>query len=261
VAEHTEEVSVAEEKSTVGEKEKPVEGPKAEMPKVEGLKVEEPKKEEPKKEEKKEKEKSGLYYPNRMARIILDAMEDVMGKNGLIAILRLAGLPELIANRPPDNLKKEFDFTDLTALMIAFEEMYGPRGGRGLALRSGRAVFAEGLKNFGALAGVGDLAFKVLPLQAKLKIGLHAMAQIFTQLSDQTSRVEDHDDYFTYTMEQCPLCWERKADRHICHMGAGLLQEGLRWVSGGHEFRVGEIECKAMGDKDCVYKIEKEPIG
>ena len=40
----------------------------------------------------------------------------------------------------------------------------GPRGGRGLALRAGRATFADALRGFGALAGVGDLAFKVLPL-------------------------------------------------------------------------------------------------
>ncbi len=34
--------------------------------------------------------KSGLYYPNKIARIALTAIEDVMGKNGLNAILNLA---------------------------------------------------------------------------------------------------------------------------------------------------------------------------
>ena len=40
--------------------------------------------------------KSGLYYPNKIARIALTAIEDVMGKNGLNAILNLAGLTHLI---------------------------------------------------------------------------------------------------------------------------------------------------------------------
>ena len=33
---------------------------------------------------------SGLYYPNKFALITLDAFEQVMGKNGLNAILNLA---------------------------------------------------------------------------------------------------------------------------------------------------------------------------
>jgi hypothetical protein len=41
------------------------------------------------------------------------------------------------------------------------------------------------LRHFGALAGAGDLAFKVLPLGTKLKIGIPAMAKVFSQVSDQ----------------------------------------------------------------------------
>ena len=43
---------------------------------------------------------SGLYYPNKMARIALHALEDVMGKNGVNAILNLADLPHLVDNPP-----------------------------------------------------------------------------------------------------------------------------------------------------------------
>ncbi|MDI6814390.1 MAG: hypothetical protein QMD10_12795, partial [Desulfitobacteriaceae bacterium] len=118
--------------------------------------------------------KSGYYYANKFALITLKALEEVMGKNGVNAILNLAHLPELIDQYPPDNLEREFDFADFSAINWALEEMYGPRGGRGLALRAGRATFADALRNFGALAGVGDLAFKVLPLEIKLRIGLPA---------------------------------------------------------------------------------------
>ena len=206
-------------------------------------------------------EKSGFYYPNKFALIYLNAMEEIMGVNGLNAILNLAGLQEYIGNYPPDNLEKEFDFAYYTALQTALEEMYGPRGGRGLALRAGRASFSEGLKGFGALAGVGDLAFKVLPLSAKLKIGLPALANILTQFSDQISNVHEEDDKFVYTLERCPMCWQRKADRPVCYAGQGLLQEGLRWVSGGHEFKVDMADCIAKGDTMGKYIVFKEPIG
>jgi hypothetical protein len=205
-------------------------------------------------------EKSGFYYPNKFARITIEALEEVMGKNGLNAILHLADLSELINNYPPDNLEKEFDFAYFTALCTALEEMYGPRGGRGLALRAGRATFADALRGFGALAGVGDLAFKVLPLAAKLKIGLPAMANIFTQFSDQISNVHEEGDKYIYTLERCPMCWNRKADRPVCYVGQGLLQEGLRWVSGGHEFKVDMSTCIAKGDEMGRYVIHKEPL-
>lgn len=206
--------------------------------------------------------KSGYYYSNKFVLITIKALEDVMGKNGVNAVLNLAHLPHLIDKYPPDNLEREFDFADFTALNQALEEMYGPRGGRGLALRAGRAAFADALRNFGALAGVGDLAFKVLPLQVKLRIGLPAMARIFSQITDQYSTVEERENEFIYTIHRCPQCWGRSGlDKPVCFIGAGLLQEALKWVSGGNEFRVNESQCMAMGDPLCVYIIQKTPIG
>jgi len=203
--------------------------------------------------------KSGLYYPNKIARLALGAIEEVMGKNGLNAILNLAGLSNLIDNFPPDNLERKFDFADFSSLNGALEEMYGPRGGRGLALRAGRAVFMEGLRNFGALAGAGDLAFKILPLSTKLRIGIPAMAKIFSTTSDQLSTVEEKPDHFIYTIHRCPVCMGRHTDKPACYMATGLLQEGLRWLSGGREFKVAESACAAVGDKACDFVIYKEP--
>lgn len=206
--------------------------------------------------------KSGYYYANKIPRITIMALEDVMGKNGLNAILNLAHLPELIDNYPPDNLGREFDFADFSAFNLALEEMYGPRGGRGLAFRAGRAAFADSLRNFGALAGAGDLAFKVLPLRAKMRIGIPAMAKIFSQISDQPSTVEERESVFIYTIHRCPVCWGRHdEEKPVCFVAAGLLQEGLKWLSGGNEFRVNESKCIAMNDDVCEFVIQKTPQG
>ncbi len=203
---------------------------------------------------------SGYYYPNKMARILLESMEEVMGRNGLNALLNLTDMRQFIHELPPDNLERAFDFAHISNLTRGLDEIYGPRGGRGLALRGGRAIFSRGLKQFGALAGVSDLAFKVLPLQVKLKIGIPAVARIFTQFSDQTSRVEEFDDHFLYYIDRCSMCWGRHTDRPICYIAVGILQEALRWVSGGLEFRVEEIACIGMGAESCIFRIDKEPI-
>ena len=204
--------------------------------------------------------KSNYHYPNKFALIMLEALEDVMGRNGLNAILNLASLGNLIDNFPADNLNKEFDFADVSAINLALEEMYGPRGGRGLALRAGRATFTDALKNFGALAGAGDLAFKVLPLEAKLRIGVPAMAKIFSQMSDQITTVDEKEDTFLYTIHRCPVCWGRSGeDKPVCFVATGLIQAGLKWVSGGRSFRVNESKCVAMDDEVCEFVIQKEP--
>jgi predicted hydrocarbon binding protein len=203
---------------------------------------------------------SGYFYANKFSLIMLDALEDVMGKNGVNAILNLAHLPHLINNFPPGNLAKEFDFAQVSAINQALEEMYGPRGGRALAARVGRATFSDALRNFGALAGAGDLAFKILPLHTKMRIGLPAMARIFSQVSDQQSTVREHEEEFVYTIHRCPVCWGRTAqERPVCFIAVGLLEEGLKWLSGGHEFFVNESKCISMGEDACEFIIRKTP--
>jgi len=207
-----------------------------------------------------ERPRSGLYYPNKMGRIFLVALEDVMGRNGLNAVLHLAKLDYLIGNYPPDNLVKEFDFADIAALLIALEQLYGPRGGRGLAQRAGRALFANGLKNFGALAGAGDLAFKMLPVQTKLKIAVPAIAKVFNAVTDQISNTAEYPDHYIYTLERCSMCWGRKTEKPTCQVAVGIIQEALRWMSGGREFKIEILTCMGSGDDMGRLKIYKEPL-
>ncbi|MGA2490070.1 MAG: V4R domain-containing protein [Anaerolineales bacterium] len=206
--------------------------------------------------------KSGLYYANKFARITLEAYEKVMGENGLNAILKLAGLSDLIENYPPDNLEREFDFADFTAIHVALEEIYGARGSQILALRAGRAIFEDALKNFGALAGMEDPAFQELPLQTKISIGLPVLAKVISQFSDQQASVHETEAAFLWTIQRCPVCWSRKnAEKPVCHISTGLLQAMLHSISGGLEFHIKETKCCATGETVCEYVIQKEPIG
>lgn len=205
-------------------------------------------------------EKSGYCYPNLIAKIYLEAIEEVMGANGLKALLNLAGMKHLIDNFPRGNLSKEFDFCDFAHLNEAMEMMYGPRGGRALALRAGRRAFDQGLKNFGAMVGVADRAFRLLPLKIRMKIGLGAMAKAFSSTSDQISYVQEKEDHFLYVIERCPVCWGRQADGPICHAAMGIILEGLDWGTGGLRFKVAEVSCIARGDPACNFTISKQPV-
>ena len=87
-----------------------------------------------------------FFYPNKMGRIILLAMEEVMGRNGVNAILNLAQLKSLVNNYPPNDFDRQFAFEEVGAIQQAVDDMYGPRGARGLALRAGRACFKYSIK-------------------------------------------------------------------------------------------------------------------
>lgn len=199
-------------------------------------------------------------WPNKMGRMLLLALEDVMGRNGVNATLNLAGLQHLVNNYPLNNLELEFRFEELSAIMQALEDMYGPRGGRGLAIRAGRAGFKYALKDFGSLLGMADLAFRLLPLGMKLKVGLNAMGDTFNSFTDQRVRVEEETDRFIYAIDRCPVCWGRHSDTPCCHAAMGLLQETMSWISSGKNFDIQEISCIAVGDTACTFSIDKRPL-
>ena len=202
---------------------------------------------------------SGFFNSNKYARIFFESIQEITGKNGLNSILNYAGLSTLIDNLPPDNLERSFDFSYFSIINQALTEIYGERGGRGISLRIGKTTFADVLKDYGAIAGVGDFAFKILPMQAKVKFGLNAMARVFSEKSDQISYLIEGDDHYIYKIERCPVCWGRKEqDNQVCYYMVGLLQEGLNWASGGKEFQVIETSCIAMGDHACEFEIQKK---
>jgi len=204
---------------------------------------------------------SGYFNTNKFARIYLESIREITGENGLMAILNFAQLSQLCDEFPPDNLDRAFDFSHFSMINKSLEEIYGERGGKGLAFRIGRTTFDDVLKDYGTLAGVGDLAFRILPMQKKIRFGLTAMARIFSEKSDQVTTLVETEEKFLYHIERCPVCWGRTDEDHaICYYMIGLLKEGLYWVSGGKEFNITETKCIACGDQVCEFEILKLPL-
>ena len=200
------------------------------------------------------------YYPNKIGRIVLLATEEVMGRNGVNAALNLAKLRHLVNNYPPNNFDRQFSFEEVGSIQKALEDMYGPRGARGLALRAGRACFKYGIREFGPVLGISDLAFRLLPLGMKMKVGIEVFAEVFNKFSDQVVRLGEDEESFIWTIERCPVCWGRHTTEPCCYLAVGVLQEGAYWVSGGKSFSIEETTCVAKGDDVCTILIGKQPL-
>jgi hypothetical protein len=198
--------------------------------------------------------------PNKMGRIVLLALEEVMGRNGVTAVLNLARLQHRIGNYPPNNFVKDFGFDELGQLLQALDEMYGPRGGRGLARRAGQACFKLGIIDFGPMLGIADLTFRILPMGMRLKVGFEVLAQTMNKYTDNLVELRESEEHFHWVMDRCGVCWGRTSSSPCCHLAIGVLEEGLYWVSGGKSFYIEEVSCIAAGDRTCSFLIGKRPL-
>lgn len=195
-----------------------------------------------------------------MGRIILTAMEQIMGRHGVNAVLNLAHLYPLVNNYPPNNLNLEFSFAEVSAIQQTLDEMYGVRGGRGLALRAGRETWKYALQEFVPVLGITDLASRILPLGIKIKIGLEVFAETFNKFTDQRVRLGEDERGYLWMIDRCPVCWQRSSNTPCCHLAVGLLEQSMNWVSRGRRFHVEEVSCIACGDDTCTIVISKKPI-
>ncbi len=207
-----------------------------------------------------EREAAVLYYPNKMGRIILLAMEEILGRTEVSTVLNLAGLPEYIDHPPAANQELHVPFGHISRIQSAFEQAYGVRSGHGLALRTGRACFKYSLRGFGPELGLTDLSFRLLPLAQKIKTGTEVLAAFFNDFTDQRVHIERNGKNLFWHIDRCPYCAGRHGSQPCCHLAVGLLQEALFWLSGGKYYRVEETGCIAHGDSACTISIDKEPM-
>jgi predicted hydrocarbon binding protein len=205
-------------------------------------------------------QKSNLYLPNRLVRITLVTLLDMMGENGLNAVFKRGNLEWLIHRLPPDDMQRQFDFADYAALAAAVEEIYGPRGAKVLLARAGRQAFANGISGFTERLGVAGLALKAIPFQLKMGRFLKNIAKTYSESSDRKCDLLEGNDHYLFINRTCPVCWGRTLSKPGCHITLGFLQEATHWISNGAEFEVRQVSSIACGDPSCDFKISKTPF-
>jgi predicted hydrocarbon binding protein len=199
------------------------------------------------------------FYPNRWPRIILETTEEIVGKNGVNALLNMAGLNQYIGNYPEDNMKKEFPFEHVGRLQQAYWDMYGPRGARAFAIRAGTKTLNDGIERFGKVAAAARAAMTIGSVNRRMSIGLEFFAKFFNAVSDQKVSVEEDDEAWYWKIKTCPMCTGRTSDDPVCHLAVGVLQGAIEnFVSKNARYRITPTHCQAMGHEEGSITIEKE---
>lgn len=198
-----------------------------------------------------------LFIPVAARRILLSAYGEVLGDPGVIALKKLSGVDYVLDGGIHSG---DVRLDELGKIHETLETMFGPRAGRGLALRAGRAFFKYSLREFGPSSSIADLNFRTLPLQHKIEQGSQMVLDMFNGYASDTLRLKTASNYLSFTVDHCPLCWQRSTYEPCCHLAVGLIQEALYWISGGKNYHVEETACAAMGDPLCVIEIAREPL-
>src|ERR1044071_2263821 len=123
---------------------------------------------------------------NSLVRQALTSAQEVMGDNGLNAVLRTSGLERFIGNFPPNNLEPSIQASQYAQLNQAIEDFYG-RAGKGMLRRIGKASFQYAVREQAALLGVAGVALKLLPEKQRIKFILNGMADALKKSNPQVN--------------------------------------------------------------------------
>lgn len=195
---------------------------------------------------------------NALMRQALVAVEEVMGKNGLTAVLRAAQLGQYVEQLPPNDLAPAVNSADYARLNEAIENFYG-RGARGILQRIGKASFEYGLREQSSLMGLAGLALKVLPPRQRIQLVLNNMAGALKKINPQDQiEIDASGPRIAYIARTCSVCYGRHSAKPVCHLYLGSIQEAVRWATG-QAYEVRETECIAAGAAQCRFEVAETP--
>lgn len=198
-------------------------------------------------------------FPNKISRILLQGVRDVMGENASQTVLTTARLPDFVGRLPPADFETGLTFAEVGRLFEALEGLYGVRGGRQFARDAGRQSFKYWVEGLGGVMSLADAAFRFLPLPMRARIGIEVVAEIFNRYSGQSVTLGEGSESYFFVLERCGFCHGRRTEAPACAFPVGVLEETLFWVSLGRHFSVEETSCMACGDPVCTFYIDKSP--
>jgi hypothetical protein len=193
---------------------------------------------------------------NALVRQALVSAQEVMGENGLNAVLHSSGLERFIGNFPPNNTEPGIKASEYAKFNEAIEVFYG-RGGKGFLRRIGKASFQYGVKEQGALLGLAGAALKLMPQRGRIKFILNGLVNALKKTNDQVNAwVEEVDDKLAYCESTCAICNGRHSDQPVCHLYVGSISEAVRWATD-QDYEIIETHCIAKGDPYCRFEVGK----
>jgi predicted hydrocarbon binding protein len=195
--------------------------------------------------------------PNFFLHFTLRGIHDIMGTNGLNAILNITGLPKFRDNIPPNNEELESNAADIGRLVKGTIDLIGQNGVKAILKKAGHSGYRMSLDEAPELMGALGAELKKLPNDRE------RIASLMGAITYDANRIfgDGHqeliptEDGFEVRVAECEWCWGITGmSRPVCFTELGLEEEAILWATG-KSYEVTEIACRAMGAERCVFRI------
>lgn len=186
-------------------------------------------------------------------RHVLLAVKEIIGSNGLIAILKQAELERYIAELPPASQALNARSGELATLIQAIERMYG-KGARGQLRRIGAATFEHVVQS-------DRLSWRLLRLRLRfvprsMERQRLALTRLAAYLGASDGKVQ------VYKEEGQLFLIDTVADEYVGRENVygdnyfmlGLIHAVVHWATG-RDYEVIQVNNRANGDPDSRFRI------
>ncbi len=190
--------------------------------------------------------------PNKRIRRVLLAIQEEMGRNGLYATLKLAGLDRFINALPPDDADAEVRASEYAALIQAVETQFGSNA-RGQLNRIGHSTFKQIIAAEPMMWRWIAISHVLLSPRRKLRRALKQLAKNMAEPDGQVAVYSD-DQRLLLVDETSDGTVGRARNTEICWLTLGQIQECASWAVG-KPYDVAEVSCKAKGDPACKFEV------
>jgi predicted hydrocarbon binding protein len=194
-----------------------------------------------------------VQFPLPVLRKFVETLSTELGHDTATAVIKKTGLPkEWMHDDNFANLNNEQSALAYARLQSAVRAYYG-RGARGILLRIGTKLWGHLLDDasFGIKAQAAVI--RGLPKSLRRKQALDLLGKILsTNKNDITTHTLDLDLLFVDSVS--PSTLNQTDDTPVCFVTLGLIRECLFWAVG-EEHDIEERTCKAMGARQCEFKI------
>lgn len=203
--------------------------------------------------------------PALLLNILFTQVEEMMGRRSLIMLLRRTGLSDYISSEPPMDDSPSITVEEYSCLLANIYEIFGARGSRPIFLRGGRIGAAEIRRQRPAQFAVAGTALRLLPANRRMQLVLDRLAEQGEDLYGTPHHLHQEENAFIMEMPDCPYCAEitrrrvaqsKPVTRPVCHIPASVMAEMMEWAMG-QKHLVEEVNCIALGDPACRFRISK----
>lgn len=194
-------------------------------------------------------------FSPRLLHAFMQTLTGELSGDKLPIILETAGLsPQIADPKAVASMDASASAKAYADVQKALRAYYG-RGARGILLRVGAQLWHR-LLNEAPLTVKPQIAFtRGLATKDNPKPALDLAAKLFSTTSgDLTVHTLDRDlllvDHPSHTASG------QHVDEPICWVTMGLVREALYWATN-REYDVTEISCRAVGGKQCEFKVTR----